>query len=523
VTTTTEPSAAPSPPDPGEDVNAAGYTHKRVVVIFSALMLGMVLAALDQTIVATALPTIVGDLGGLDHLAWVVTSYLLATTVSTPLYGKLGDLFGRKTLFLVAIAIFVGGSILCGLATSMPTLIAFRAVQGLGGGGLIVLGQAIIADVVSPRERGRYQGIFGAFFGASSVAGPLLGGFFTDNLSWRWVFTINIPLGLLAFAAAWFVLPASPRRERVRIDYAGAAVLSVAITLIVLVTTWGGNEYAWASPTIVGMGVASVVLAVVFVAIERRADEPLLPLRLFRVRTFNLSSGIGLMIGMAMFGVISFLPLFLQTVNGASATDSGLLLAPLMLGLLASSILAGRSVTKTGRYRRFPIAGCAITGVGMFLLSTLGPGSSRWESGAFMVVCGIGLGFTMQLLVLATQNSVPVSDLGVATASVNFFRSIGGSLGVALFGALFNTRLIARIGAGTESLRPEEVQALPDAAKAAYVGDFADALTGTFLYAVPLMVLATALAIALREVPLRTTNQVDDPDVPAEAFAVDPL
>ena len=288
-------------------------------------------------------------------------------------------------------------------------------------------------------------------------------------------------------------------------------------------TTWGGNEYAWDSPTIVGMGVASAVLTVVFVAIERRADEPVLPLRLFRVRTFNLSSGIGLMIGMAMFGVISFLPLFLQTVNGASATDSGLLLAPLMLGLLCSSMLAGRSVTRTGRYRRFPIAGCAITGVGMFLLSTLGPDSSRWESAAFMVVCGIGLGLTMQLMVLATQNSVPVADLGVATASVNFFRSIGGSVGVALFGALFNSRLVARIGEGTEPLRPEEVQALPDAARTAYIGDFADALTGTFLYAVPLLVLATMLAIALREVPLRTTNQVDDPDVPAEAFAVDPL
>jgi EmrB/QacA subfamily drug resistance transporter len=504
MTITTPRSANESPT--GSRVDPSSFTHRQRTVIFIGLMLGMVLAALDQTIVATALPTIVGDLGGISHLSWVITAYLLATTISTPLCGKLGDLFGRKRLFQITIGIFLVGSMFCGVASSMPMLIAFRAVQGIGAGGLIVLGQAIIADIVSPRERGRYQGMFGAFFGGASVAGPLLGGFFTDNLSWRWVFFINLPLGLLALVVTAFVLPNLGRRRNVTIDYAGAAVLSVTISALVLATTWGGVEYDWGSPMILGLGALSLAGAALFIGVEQRAVEPLLPLRLFRVRTFTLACGIGLLLGASMFGVIAFLPLFLQTVNGSSASNSGLLLIPLMLGLIGASVLAGQVITRTGRYRTFPILGTIILTAGVFLLSRLDSASSELESGFFMLLTGIGVGFTMQVIVLATQNEVPASDLGIATSAVNFFRAIGGSVGVALVGALFTSRLanaVTGIVPGQTALDPSQVGALPSDVRAHYVSGFAHALAGTFLFVVPLTAGAVLLALALREEPLR--------------------
>ena len=485
---------------------APRLSHRQILICFIGLMLGMLLAAIDQTIVATALPTIVGDLGGLDHLAWVVTAYLLTETVSTPLWGKLGDLYGRKRLFQGAIVVFLAGSVLAGLASSMGQLIVFRGIQGAGAGGLIVLAQAIIADIVSPRERGRYMGLFGAVFGAASVVGPLTGGFLTDHLSWRWVFYVNVPLAIIALVVTSVVLPSSPRRPQVRVDWLGIALLAAAISCFVLLTTWGGTEYEWGSPVIAALGAASLTLGALFLVVERRAVEPALPLRLFRVRTFNVAGAVSLLIGVAMYGSITYLPTLLQVANGASASDSGLLLVPLMLGLLGASTLSGQIISRTGRYRIFPIMGTAVAAVGLFLLSTLDTASTRWESGSYMVLLGIGLGFTMQVMVLATQNVTPAKDLGVATATITFFRTVGGSIGVALFGALFASRLGDLLGNAAKGLTPAQIAALPAGERAQVASGFADAITGVFAYGVPMLVVGFLLTLLLREIPLRTQS-----------------
>ena len=494
---------------------------KPVWLVFTGLILAMLLAVLDQTIVATALPTIVGDLGGLNHLSWVVTAYLLGVTVTTPLYGKLGDQFGRKPIFLGAIGVFLIGSLLSGTAQTMTQLILWRVVQGIGGGGLMVLAQAIIADVVSPRERARYQGYFGAVFGGASVAGPLLGGFFTDNLSWRYVFWINLPIGVIALAVAAIAIPHVRAPMARRVDVAGSVLMIAAVSCLVLLTTWGGAEYAWGSPPILFLGAATVVLIGGLLLAERRAVEPVLPLRLFADRTFTVATIVGFVVGFGMFGVISFLPLFLQVVTGASATGSGLALVPLMGGLLVSSIGAGQVIGRTGRYRAFPIVGTGVATVGMLLLSTMGTTTSGATVSTFMVVLGLGLGLVMQVIVLAVQSSVPARDMGAGTANVNFFRSVGASVGVAVFGALFNTGLASRLGdllpAGAATQLGEAgargstaIAQLPAAVQQAYVDGVAGSLTTVFGWAVPVLVVAFVAAWFLPSVELRGTGVAEE-------------
>jgi EmrB/QacA subfamily drug resistance transporter len=487
----------------------------RIAVVMGGLMLVMLLASLDQTIVSTALPTIVGDLGGLEHLSWVVTAYLLAVTVVTPLYGKLGDLFGRKVVLQGALVLFLIGSALCGLAQGMTELIAFRAIQGLGGGGLMVSAQAAIGDVVAPSERGKYSGLFGAVFGVSSVAGPLIGGFLTTNISWRFIFYVNVPVGIAAFAVLAATLPSVKEHRRHAIDYLGTLLLAIGLSALILMTTLGGNTYDWASPEIIGMGIAGVLAILAFTQVERRAAEPILPPSLFRNRVFVVCSAVGLIVGFGLFGALTYLPLFQQVVRGLSPTASGLQLLPVMGGLLISSIISGQVITRTGRYKAFPIAGTAVAALGMWMLSSLDEGTGSGVAALHMLVLGLGLGMVMQVLVLATQNAVSYDQLGVATSGATLFRSIGGSLGTAILGAIFSGRLTAELaeklppggaGGGTEGgVNPAQIERLPAPLHDAYISSFTDALNVVFLVATGVMVLAFLLAWFIREQPLRAT------------------
>jgi len=495
---------------------------RRLRLVLGALMLTLLLAALDQTIVSTALPTITSDLGGLSELSWVVTAYLLASTASAPIWGKLSDLYGRKPMLQSAIVIFLIGSVLAGASQTMWQLISTRALQGLGGGGLMVLVMAVLADVIAPRDRGRYMGLFGAVFGLASIIGPLLGGFFTEQLSWRWIFYINVPLGLVALAVVGAVLHVTVHRREHSIDWLGATLMVTGVVSLLLVTVWGGTRYPWGSPAIVGLAVAGVVLLVGFVFQERRAPEPIVPLSLFRDSIFRVTSGIGFVVGFAMFGTIVFLSMYMQVVHGSSPTVAGLQLLPLMFGLILTSILSGRLISRRGHYKVFPIIGTALATVGLYLFSRLGVTTPYWQIAVAALVLGIGLGNVMQVLVLAVQNSVNPRELGAATSASTFFRSIGGSFGTAVFGAVLAGRLaselaralppalLSHVGTGSVTNSLVSIASLPAGAQALVHEAFSNAIDATFMLAVPVMAIGFFLSLFLKEVPLRKGPSLEE-------------
>jgi EmrB/QacA subfamily drug resistance transporter len=477
-------------------------SHRQILLLMGGLMTGMLLAALDQTIVGTALPTIVGKLGGIDHYTWVVTAYLLASTASTPLYGKISDLYGRRPILIFAIVTFMIGSLLAGASQNMTELIAFRAIQGLGAGGLMTLAFTIISDVVAPRERGRYMGIFGAVFGVSSVAGPLVGGYFAEH-NWRWIFYINVPIAIVAVIVCSIVLRLVPHTRRDhKIDYLGAAFMVASVVSLLMALSFGGSSaaWAWSSTRVIGLFIAAVVLGGIFLFVEARAAEPILPLRLFKRRTFAIANSATFILGFAMFGSIIFIPLYLQIVKGASPTESGLLMLPMMVGIIGTSITTGRMISKVGRYKWFPVAGTALMALGLLSFTELHVNTPLWQAFIYMLVVGIGLGSAMQPLVLAVQNDVDLRDMGAGTAASTFFRSLGGAVGVATLGAVLSNKLAALNSGGgpqTSINDPASIQRLPEAGRSLIEHAFVGALHPIFLTAGLVTLLAVALTIMM--------------------------
>ena len=476
------------------------------MIIFSGLLMALFLSSLDQTIISTALPTIVGDLKGVDHISWIITAYTLAITIGMPIYGKMGDQFGRKGLFVAAILIFLVGSVFGALAGTMELLITARFIQGLGAAGLMILSQAILADIMSPIERAKYSGLMGAAFGLSSVAGPLLGGFLTEHLSWHWTFWINIPVGIAALVVIVKTLHLPHTTISHKIDYMGIATMIPSVSSLILITTWGGNQYAWNSATIISLIAVFAVFTSLFIIIERRASEPILPLTLFKSRTFTLAAIIGLTIGAGMFAAISYLPTYLQVVSGITATNSGLLMLPMVGGMFVASIGSGQIISRTGHYKIFPVIGMAMATFGIYLLSTMGVDTPTLLTSAYMVILGAGMGLCMQTMVLIVQNSVPAKDVGAATASNNFFREIGISLGVSIFGSVFASRLSGQMaalpkggtGVSDKALTPAFINALPAGIRSSIVEAYVHALTPAFIFLVPVVTLGFILTLFIK-------------------------
>ncbi|WP_377271699.1 MDR family MFS transporter [Peterkaempfera sp. SMS 1(5)a] len=490
------------------------FTHREIMVTMSGLVIALLLAMLDNMIVAPALPTIVGDLGGLNHLAWVTTGYILASTVATPIWGKLGDLYGRRTTFLSSIVVFLVGSALCGMSQNMGELIGFRALQGLGAGGLMVGVMSVMAEIVPPRERGKYQGVLMAVMPAAMIGGPLAGGFITDHLTWRWAFYVNLPLGIAALLVCWFTLAKLSRGTgKVRIDWTGTALLTVWITALVLITSWGGNEYDWASAMIIGLAVVTVVAFVAFVIVERRAAEPIMPLSVFANRNFSLAGALSFIVGFALFGGITFLPQFQQFVQGSSATNSGLLLMPMMLASMALSMGGGAIISRTGRYRALPVIGSILMAAGLALFAT-NTDTSRTTTSLYMVVLGAGMGCLMQTTMLIAQNNAPLRDMGAATGAATFLRNMGGSLGVSLLGSIYTTTLTHSLtshggaagGSGSvhvAQMTPQALRSLPEAARQLFQQAVTDGVGMVFAWGAVVAAVGLFVALFIRHTPLR--------------------